>query len=747
MKRISGDIVEMYQRLANNLPNTSVVMFDRDMRYTLAEGAFITQLIPSKTIIIGKMPHELLPPSSVEFLIPMYQRILNGESFSFERNTAEFSYQSYASPIKDDAGEVVGGMILTHDMSETKRTEAALRASESRFHSLVDLAPVGIIQTDVNGKRVFCNSHWCEITGLTLEQALNSNSEAAIFPNDIDIAGSAWDTMMRTRLPFSNVIFRYLHADGSAVWVSGNGRPMFNENGEVNGYLGTVTDISDIKHLADALNISERRYRTLVDFAPVGIVETDTKGAVILANNYWSTLSGVPIDHNFTENASDTIHPDDFKTVRAINQNMLETSNPIDNLEYRFVHPDGKIVWVSDSSRPVIDTEGEVTSYIIAMTDITERKRLETTLRQNEERLRVITDNIQDIVTQHDARGQVVFASESCRTALGYDPQSVLGQYTLDFVHPDEKAKMEKAMKDGIKSGAPFITVEFRLRHHDEYYIHMESIIKFLFDDHGKYNGAVFICRDITERLRMQEMLLEQKKLHTALEKEQELGTLKTLMMQRIAHEFRTPLTIIQSSSETLTKFLDRLTSDQKTARVDSIERQIRSITDMLDQIGLAIYGSFKPSEIYREATDVSRLCREVAAELEAHMHQTGKFTLDLPESAVINVDQQVLKRAISNVLRNAARFSPSTAVVQVRLTLNEQMMDLFVKDTGIGILPQEQPRIFEPFFRGSNINEVGGLGVGLTIARAAVEAHDGTITVESAPKQGTTVTLRIPVS
>ncbi|MCA0458865.1 MAG: PAS domain-containing sensor histidine kinase [Chloroflexi bacterium] len=613
------EVRETYRVLANNLPNTSIVMFDRDMRYLLAEGAFIQRVIRDYGGIVGKSPYEILPQSSIEFIIPIYVRILNGETFSFERFTSEFSYQSYASPIKNDTGEVIGGVIMTHDMTDAKRTEAALLASEVRFHSLVDIAPVGIIQTDARGKRIFCNTHWCEITGVTLEQALNDDSYQTIFPDDLDIASQAWEKMEETHLPFDNLIFRYQRPDGNAIWVSGNGRPIFDEHGQVMGYIGTVTNID-------------------------------------------------------------------------------------------------------------------------------EQVRTQTALRKSEEHLRVITDNIQDIVTQHNADGTVVFASESCRTVLGYEPRSLIGHSTIHYVHPHERATMLEAMWKGIESGVPYITIEFRLRNSAGQYIKMESIVKFLFDEQSKYSGAVFISRDITERQRLQDMLLEREKLQTALDKEQELGMLKTLMMQRIGHEFRTPLTIIQSSSETLTNFLDRLTMEQKAARVDAIKRQIRSITDMLDQIGLAIYGTFKPNEIYRETVNISVLCKQAAAELEIQLQQAGKFSLDLPDMLIASVDQIVLKRAISNIMQNAARYSASTALVTVQLRQLEGHIELRVIDSGIGILPHEQSRIFEPFFRGSNINEVGGLGVGLTIAHAALEAHGGSITLESVPKHGTTVTLRFPL-
>ena len=119
---------------------------------------------------------------------------------------------------------------------------------------------------------------------------------------------------------------------------------------------------------------------------------------------------------------------------------------------------------------------------------------------------------------------------------------------------------------------------------------------------------------------------------------------------------------------------------------------------------------------------------------------------LELPENTYATVDAQVLKNALLHVMRNASRFSKPSTTVNVKLSRDEHNIMLRVTDIGIGVLPQELARVFEPFFRGSNISEISGLGVGLTIARAAIEAHNGTIALESVADQGTTVTINIPL-
>jgi PAS domain S-box-containing protein len=551
--------------------------------------------------------------------------------------------------------------------------------------------------------------------------------------------------MMVTNLPFESADFRYQLPDKSTLWVSGNGRPLLDAQGNVTGYIGAVTDISERKQLEDALVTSETRFRTLIDFAPVGIVETDVNGSVILTNSQWHTLSGIADDGHMYSNPSQTIHPDDLVLTQATNQSMVATTSPIDNLEYRFLHPDGKIVWVSDSSRSLLASDGEVTGYIIAMTDITKRKQLEEDLRTNEERLRLITDNIHDVVVLTDENAHAEFINPSIRTILGYEPEKMVGLNTLDYIQPDDRSTLLHELDTAITTGASHFMIETHAHHADGRYINVEIFGKLLRDQHSTYRGGVFIMRDITQRKLMASLLIEQEKLQTALDKGMELNNLKARMMGRIAHEFRTPLAIVQSSMETLTYYYDRLTPAQRTDKEVKVRDQIRRITDMLDEIGLVIKGSFTPAHIHRFETDMSSLCRDIATQLEKTLNQPNRYVLDMPQTALVSVDANVLKKAIQHIMHNAALYSAPSTVVTVRLTPSDDHLEIAVTDTGIGIPPNDIPRIFEPFFRGSNIGEIGGLGIRMALARAAVEAHGGTIGVDSTLGKGTTFTIRLP--
>jgi signal transduction histidine kinase len=290
------------------------------------------------------------------------------------------------------------------------------------------------------------------------------------------------------------------------------------------------------------------------------------------------------------------------------------------------------------------------------------------------------------------------------------------------------------------------LRAEIRMRHVDGHYVQFETIGRFLFDETGKYIGSVYIARDITERNRLQEALIQQEKLTTALEKEQELNQLKNRMMLRIDHEFRTPLTVIRSMAYTLDAYADRLGAEQRHVKVDAIQRQVERIVLMLDAIRSVLTGAYAVQRIHRLPVRLIEVCRSAIRDVEAHVGTSGRLLMNVPEDLIVDVDPQALKEAIYKVLVNALLYSSPPDLVHVTAEPVDGEVHLRVIDCGIGILENEQSRIFEPFFRGSNIGEVSGIGLGLTIAKASVESYGGRIEIDSQPSKGTTIRLRLPI-
>ncbi|MDZ4766913.1 MAG: ATP-binding protein [Chloroflexota bacterium] len=262
-------------------------------------------------------------------------------------------------------------------------------------------------------------------------------------------------------------------------------------------------------------------------------------------------------------------------------------------------------------------------------------------------------------------------------------------------------------------------------------------------------DGVSISNRDISPRKALEAQLLAQER-QIAQAKQHALERLKTDMMVRIAHEFRTPLTRIGLSGDMLERYWDRLTPDQVAVRVHDMKTEIVKLEGMLSALNFAVVGRDTTTEaLMLTAVDVSALCRDVSARFRNTHRQQDRLMIDCLPLPAVQSDPNLLNLIFLNLIANAIKFSANNAPVYVHVMRMVDTLIIEVRDQGIGIMPDDLPRIFDPFFRGHNFDETPGLGIGLTSVKNAVDMLDGQIVVTSiaAPSsvQGTTVRVIIP--
>lgn len=255
------------------------------------------------------------------------------------------------------------------------------------------------------------------------------------------------------------------------------------------------------------------------------------------------------------------------------------------------------------------------------------------------------------------------------------------------------------------------------------------------------------ITYDMTEQKQAQQFEAERIRLRAELEREQSLSALRTRLLSLISHEFRTPLTIMLSATELLTKYGDRLPADVRMAKIAGIAEQVQHLAHLLDEINKLTIANRGFLDYRPEQTDIALLCQRVFNTMSQLLTPHHTLALDLPQgdlSAVL--DKTLMQHALTNLIGNAIKYSPQGGAICLRVRQADDVWHFSVTDEGMGIPPEDQTDLFKPFSRASNVGQIRGTGLGLSIVQEVAQQHAGYVTVESRVDVGSTFTMAIPL-
>lgn len=380
-------------------------------------------------------------------------------------------------------------------------------------------------------------------------------------------------------------------------------------------------------------------------------------------------------------------------------------------------------------------------------------------LNINQERYRLLANNTTDLITQHAASGEIVFASPAAKTLLGVVPFEICNQGLFDRVHIADRPAYLKLLSDVVARGLPLKT-EFRLRtsvlrggrvevgstsHVDSEFSWMEMRCRPIWDKHEVVTGIVATTRDISERRAQQDALEE---AHLEL---QQLSDAKTRFLANMSHELRTPLNAIIGFSEILQQELfGELKNEKQKEYVnlihDSGSHLLQIVTDILDMSKIES-GTF---DIVPEPFDVHKLitsCKGIMSQ-QADMREINLVSTipdDLPE---VVADSRACRQILINLISNALKFSDKKDTVTVGVRVEGDNLAYFVRDTGIGMGKADLKRIGQPFFQADSAHDrrYEGTGLGVSVVKGLTELHKGRVEFESELGEGTCVTVFIPL-
>lgn len=431
--------------------------------------------------------------------------VTHSKEMRLERKDGSSVWQlASGAPIFDSQGKLIAGLLVMQDITEHKLIQTALKESEEKFRNLFNTMPNGYYRSTYDGYIVDANPAFIQMLGYDSLEELKS----IYIPTDIYVQTSEREDILTSNPGFiSNVeTYRLKRKDGKIIWVEDNARYIKDDTGKVIFNEGICKDITDRKNAEDALRESEQLFNTLAQVSPVGIFRTDPDGLTTYVNPTWSRLSGLSFDEALGNGWINAVHPDDREKIsHGWKTSTLE--NDVSVAEYRFLRPDGNILWVMGQAIPEFDSHNRIVGYVGTITDITDRKLSEDALRQSEEKFRAITEQTNSLISLTDANGIITYASPSALEIFDYLPEEMVGRPFMEFLYEEDIKKAVDAFREAVDMIRVTKNLILRMKRKDGSIFYGELNGS---DFHsGESRGSLVVIQDISERIKSDDALRE----------------------------------------------------------------------------------------------------------------------------------------------------------------------------------------------------------------------------------------------
>ncbi len=394
-------------------------------------------------------------------------------------------------------GEVVA---IYDDITRQKRAEEQLVESRNLFETLAKISPTGIFKTDAKGKTIYVNPQWTEITGISFEKSTSKGWANILPPNEREKLLARWTNNMAAKT-FSKEKLRITRPDGTFRWVLGHAVPEIN-NGNFIGYVGTITDITDLVNAEQALNESETRLKKFSQITTEGIV-IHNNGITVDANNAFLELTGYTLDEIKGKNIIELVVKPEYQKITYENVKK-GYAVPYD---IEAIKKDGTSLYVEISGVNYTSKTGE-TARAVVVRDNSWRRLMEKSLRESENKYRLLAETSSDLIFTFDITGKITYLSPVVKSMTGYSAREVLGKNFWDFIVPEHIEPTIEKFNRGIQ-GEDIPLYEIELTHKNGTRIPVELNVNSTYDADGNPTGRLVVARDITERKKAEKALRE----------------------------------------------------------------------------------------------------------------------------------------------------------------------------------------------------------------------------------------------
>lgn len=638
-------------------------------------------------------------------------------------------------PVFDDAGNIVAIEGIARDITRRKEVEMQLRDSRQQMEMALQGTQAGTWEWHIpSGETVF-NERWAEIIGYTLAELAPISIQTwtdYTHPDDMRKSDTLLQKHFAGELDYYECECRMKHKDGHWVWVLDRGRVMeWSTSGDPLRMFGTHVDISARKEAEAALRASEAHYRLLTENAIDLVAKLTPEGVFTYASPAAQTIFGYSPEALLWRTAFSSIHPDDIERVATSLQQIMHAPDAM-NLSFRVRHQQGYYVWVETNSRLIVDAEtGEPVELHVVARDVTARRQTEGFLQS------ILDSSMNGIITLRAVRDvdniivdfEMVRVNRQIEEIIGQPQEALFGRRLLVAPPDMHGVHLFDQFVHVVETGEPEQHEHLTERDGQQIWYQITAV---KLDD-----GLVVTLTDVTARKEA-----EQRRVALALVEER--SQLLAAFIEKTAHEFRTPLSVISVNGFLMQRITDVQKRHEKGTIIEAqVQRLARLVDLMLEMVKL-------DSEVTlaHVPVDVSALVTDLCAELTYHHDPGPTLQHHAPEGLPPVVgDSRYLKLALHQLLHNASRFTPPDGEVEVGVSAAAGWVCVEIRDTGMGIADADMANIFDYFWRKDTMHSTPGLGLGLPLAKHVIARHSGTIEVESETGVGSLFRVMLPAA
>jgi PAS domain S-box-containing protein len=712
------------------------------------------------TALAGEALQGLLdaPPPAILFLIPIALAawFIGGRGGLVATAAAVvaslwfFHRPSALDPVPSDDFRIMVlalmGCIISFICESLHEARRNAERERTRLRTVLDHLPAGVVVADAEGRVLLANPQVAAImrhaapaavVGAEASQWVALDAEG----NRIEPRDYATARALRGETT-SGAQIRYVRGDETETWLEVNAAPVV-QDGVVTGAVTMFHDIGEKKRMAAALDESRHRLHLAERAARCGYFDYD----LVTGRSMWSAemeaLYGMApgSSRGGEEEWSSRVHPDDLAGARRDIARAMENGEFIS--EWRVMLPEGAVRWVQAQGTVYFESGKPVRIAGVNM-DVTARREAETRLRAAEGRLAIALEAARLGRWHLDLATWRLESSPTCRANFGRTPEE---RFTFDdlfeAIVPEDRAMVKEALRAAIDGNQDY-SAEYRVTWPDGEMRWIGARGRARYDAAGRPLEMDGVTIDLTERKLLEEALREKTRSL------QESGQRKDHFLAILGHELRNPIAPMRNAVEILRV---RGSDPAVLERVSGIlGRQLANLTRLVDELlDVARIASGKVRLELNEAP-LGELVDEAVEQVEPLMEARGHALAVRHAGAALMVraDRARVVQVLANVLNNAAKYTDPGGRIAVTVEQAGAMAVVSVQDNGIGMQREAQARVFELFSQvdGSVDRSLGGLGLGLNVARRLVEMHGGRISVHSdGPGQGSCFRVEIPLA